>query len=343
MMEGCRVSNRMPRVLLTFFISLLMLLQTCAAVSGEELPGGSAPAASLPAAKTDGSEPDTQTTETVSALTTAPEATYSAALYPVLTVSAISNYFGRVDAEYNEFTREITVVYMLKASKRLLSADWTLTYDTTLLKADPEKNTKESICPVISDDALLRIDAKKGVIHFNATDLRMFDFSTTRMPFAKIVFDTAPLTAEDSEIAKVDMSVNDLIVSEPDPKTAEAVAGKEIVLVANGKVRKDSETKTVQISAYTTITPPTFSEANIRPASKDQAPTTVPATTLKPTAPPTSAAAVTKPPAPPQQQPKKKEPPVYTGTWYVAALILAILLACSTVLFIMRKRDIYNS
>ncbi len=49
---------------------------------------------------------------------TEPEATYSLAKYPVLTVAAISNYFGRIDAEYNEFTREFTVVYMLKSSKR---------------------------------------------------------------------------------------------------------------------------------------------------------------------------------------------------------------------------------
>ena len=336
------MSNKMPHVLLTFLIFVLIIMQTCAAVSGEELPETTVSASSSPA-DSNGTEPASQTeTGFATALTTEPKPTYSAALYPVLTVSAISNYFGRIDAEYNEFTHEVTVIYMLKASKRLLSVDWMLTYDTTLLKVDSKKNTKESICPVMSDGALLRIDARKGAIHYNATDLRLFDFSTTRTPFAKIVFDTAALTAEDSEIAKVDMSVNDLVVSEPDPKTAQAVAEKETVLVANSKVHKDSDTKALQVSKYTTITPSTFNEANVKPASRDQALTTVPVTTAAPTLLPSSAV-TTAPAAPQNKPPEKEEPPVYTGTWYVAALILALLLACSTALLIMRKRDIYNS
>ncbi len=107
---------------------------------------------------------------------TEPEATYSLAKYPVLTVAAISNYFGRIDAEYNEFTREFTVVYMLKSSKRLLSTDWTLTYDADLLTLDPEKNTIETICPIMKKVANMSVDDKKGVIRYAATDLDMFDF-----------------------------------------------------------------------------------------------------------------------------------------------------------------------
>lgn len=268
---------------------------------------------------------------------TEPEATYSLAKYPVLTVAAISNYFGRIDAEYNEFTREFTVVYMLKSSKRLLSTNWTLTYDANLLTLNPEKNTIETICPIMKNAANMSIDDKDGVIRYAATDLDMFDYSTAEAAFVRIVFDVPLLTPEDSEITKVDLTVSDLVVTEPDSRTGKSVTGKEIVLVANSKVLKNDMTKLVQTSKYTTITPSTFSEDTIKPATDDEVVTTVPPTTQKPTA-------ATRPAVKPKASEKTNEalPLLYTGTWYIALLILLILLVCSTVLFIMRKRDIYN-
>ncbi|MBQ1239654.1 MAG: hypothetical protein IIX71_06635 [Ruminococcus sp.] len=268
---------------------------------------------------------------------TEPEATYSLAKYPVLTVAAISNYFGRIDAEYNEFTREFTVVYMLKSSKRLLSTDWTPTYDADLLTLDPEKNTIETICPIMKKVANMSVDDKNGVIRYAATDLDMFDFSTAEAAFVRIVFDVPLLTPEDSEITKVDLTVSDLVVTEPDPRTGKSMTGKEIVLVANSKVLKNDKTKLVQTSKYTTITPSTFNEETIKPATDDEAVTTVPPTTQKPTV-------VTQPVTKPKPAEKTNEavPLLHTGTWYIALLILFILLVCSTVLFIMRKRDIYN-
>ena len=85
------------------------------------------------------------TVDPSSAETTAPEPTVSKARYPVLTVNAISNYFGKAYAEYNEFTREVMVIFHLKASKRIVTANWKLTYDSEILRVDPEKNKKESI------------------------------------------------------------------------------------------------------------------------------------------------------------------------------------------------------
>ena len=252
---------------------------------------------------------------------TEPEATYSLAKYPVLTVAAISNYFGRIDAEYNEFTREFTVVYMLKSSKRLLSTDWTLTYDADLLTLDPEKNTIETICPIMKKVANMSVDDKKGVIRYAATDLDMFDFSTAEAAFVRIVFDVPLLTPEDSEITKVDLTVSDLVVTEPDPRTGKSMTGKEIVLVANSKVLKNDKTKLVQTSKYTTITPSTFNEETIKPATDDEAVTTVPPTTQKPTV-------VTQPVTKPKPAEKTNEavPLLHTGTWYIALLILFILL-----------------
>lgn len=330
------MAKKMFCFLLTLLLTALFTWQTCVLIAAEET-------------QTDFSDPLRQTeTETAAEDTEADDAsaatepvTVSLAEYPVLTVSAISNYFGRIDAEYNEFTREITVVYMLKSSKRLLSADWTLTYDASLLTVDPQKNTLESICSVMQSDAIMRFDTKKGQIHYSATDMRMFDFSTGAAPFVKIVFDVAPLTVKDSEITKVDLSVNDLIVSEPNPETAESLPEKEVVLVANGKALKDSSTKTVQASKYTTLTPSTFTEPTRGAASRDQAASTQPSSTAALTG---TAATVATQPKPQASAPKKEaEPPIYTGTWYMALLILVILLGCSIALFVMRKRDIYNS
>ena len=269
---------------------------------------------------------------------TEPEATYSLAKYPVLTVAAISNYFGRIDAEYNEYTREFTVVYMLKASKRLLSTDWTLTYDADLLTLDPEKNTSETICPIMKKVAVMSVDDKKGVIRYTATDLNMFDYSTAEAAFVRLVFDVPQLTPEDSEITKVDLTVNDLVVTEPDSRTGKSATGREVVLVANGKGLKNDMTKLVQTSKYTTITPSTFSEDTLKPATDDEAVTTVPPST-EPTA--VFTQPVTQPK--PADKTKTAAPLLNTGTWTIAVLILFILLVCSTVLFILRKRDIYNN
>lgn len=271
---------------------------------------------------------------------TAPAPTVSKALYPVLTVNAISNYFGKAYAEYNEFTREVTVTYMLKASKRLVSADWKLTYDSAVLSVDPQKNPREAICPVIKDKCAVSFE--DGVITYDATDLNMFDFTAKEAPFAQIIFDVAPLTANDSEITKVDLSVENLRVSEPDPATGLSVSSKERVLVANSKEIENKKTDAVLVTKVTSLTPSTFSEPDLSGATPDQALTTAPVTVPATTAPqPTT--------LPVKQEPKEKAPQksdntlVPTGEWYVAALILLVLFICGLVLFILRKRDIYNN
>lgn len=334
------MSKKALPFLLTVWLAAVLVVQACFLTAAEEAPDvtgeGVSSAASAVDATDDAEEAAEDTTET----TTEP-ATVSLAEFPVLTVSAISNYFGRIDAEYNEFTREITVVYMLKSSKRLLSTDWTLTYDPALLTVNPEKNTLQDVCPVMWSDAVMSLDVEKGQIRCNATNMHMFDFSTGAAPFVQVVFEAAPLTAKDSEITKVDLTVNDLIVSEPNPETAEALPEKEVPLVANGKALKNADTKTVQASKYTTITPSTFTEPRRKPASDDQAASTAALTTVKPTAAVT--AAVTQPSPSPPEQPQEALPLLNTGRWYVALLILVILIGCSIVLLVMRKRDIYNS
>ena len=191
---------------------------------------------------------------------------------------------------------------------------------------------------LMKDDSVMSVDAEQGVIRFSATDLSMFDFSTAAAPFVQIIFDVRELSPEDSEITKVDLSVNDLLVSEPNPVSGESLPERETVLVANGKVLKNNLTKAVQVSKYTTITPSNFVEP--KPATPDEALTTIVPVSQQPTTfvKPTAAADKKK-----TTEAEEGQPLLYTGTWLVALCILLLLMICSTVLLILRKRDIYNN
>ena len=95
----------------------------------------------------------------------------------------------------------------------------------------------------------------------------------------------------------------------------------------------------VLVSKYTKLTASTFTEDNIRKSTKDQAVGTEPKS--EPVTVPTSVAVVEK-----SDKGDKNEDDsafVKTGKWYIALLILAVLIVCSTVLFVMRKRDIYDN
>lgn len=281
----------------------------------------------------------TDTTEDPTA--TMPETTVSKAKYPVLTVNAISNYFGKMVAEYNEFTREVTVMYTLKSSKRLLSTEWSVTYDTNILSVDPEKNTAGDICPIMQDTSLMKFEDNgkgEGKITFAATDVYMFDFTNEQSTFVKIVFDVVPLTENDSEITKVDLTVDYLSVSEPNAIDGKTVPEKEIILVANSKILSNSLVKQVRLNKGASLTPATFVESNLN-STEDQATST--AVTKPVVTKPTQPSKPAKPAAP--QKNGDKNVWVKTGEWYIALLILVVLFACSTVLFVMRKRDIYNN
>ncbi len=318
--------------LLTFLITILILLSSVSAVFAEETAQGDSAEETVDSSALVGI-----TTEPV---TTEPETTVSKARYPVLTVNAISNYFGKAYAEYNEFTREVTVTYLLKASKRLVSANWQLTYDSAILSVDRAKNTKQTICPVIGDRSVVLF--ADGEIDYGVTDLKMFDFTAVESPFVQIVFDVAPLTELDSEITKVDLSVENFVVSEPNPVTGESLWEKERVLVANGKVLENKTTDAVLVSKITSLSPSTFVEPDLSGATPDQIVTTEAPTLI--TTEPTVATEPSKPAVSPNPKPKEADGRlIWTGEWYVALMILLVLLACSIVLFVMRKRDIYNN
>ena len=319
---------------LCLIFSLIMttsiLFGSVLSVNGEELTES---ASTSPAVSGAAEEAET-------AATTLPAATVSTSLFPALSVSAISNYFGRVDADYNEYTSEFTITFYLKSSKNVLSTNWTLVYDSALLNVDPEKNTKLSICPAMDKGSSVSFeqDDKNGKITYNATSLNLFDFSTQDTVFAKIVFDAPNLTAADTETAKVDLSVDELWVSELDPLTAISALDKEIALVSKGDLVERQRKKDLSVSARVEITHSTFTGDFNGAATKDEAVTTIPASTVKPTEPPKPTEVVD----PKKDVTLKDNNDVNTGEWYIALLILAMLIVCSTILLILRKRDIYN-
>lgn len=320
------MSKRALGFLLAFIMTTSIFISSGFGAEGEEISDVSTPSYSYDESENGASDP----------LATTQPNTVSTARFPALSVSVISNYFGKTNADYNEYTKEFTVRFTLQSSKALLSTNWVLSYDSEILKVDPAKNTIDLICPIMSKTASLSFDDKNGLIEFNATDLKMYDYTIRESDFVKIVFDVPKLIPNDTEITKVDLSVDELWVSEPDSKTGMSLTNKEVCLVKNGKVINNARTKDVSVSKQTLITPSTFHDSNINPSTKDEKP----ATTVKPTEKPTEAA--TTAPSPDDSQ-KNNNAKINTGEWYIALIILLMLMICSIVLFIMRKRDIYNN
>ena len=325
------MSKRAVSLILTFILTISILLGSVISADGEELEEITfEQATAMEELEEPGDTTEPSTTLPVSQLN-----------HPVLTVNAISNYFGRAYADYNEFTREVTVTYLLKASKMLLTTRWVLSFDNTVLSISPEKNSVESICPKMKNNAVVVEDVENSCLIFEATNMKMFDFTSKEDVFARIVFDVAELPQNDVETTKVDLTLSDLWVSEPSPANGAALPEKNIVLISQSKVIEDKQTDAVLVSKITNLTASTFNEENMRPASNDQAAVTTIAT--RPVTVATQPATEPKPPAEKEKTKAEDEPIVKTGKWFVALLILVILLICSTVLFIMRKRDIYNN
>ena len=111
----------------------------------------------------------------------------SKASHPVLTVIAISNFFGRTDAYYDEYTDEVVVTYYLRSMKRLQDTQWEIRYDSSVLTFDPEKNTAATVCPLMRDSCYIQSDTENDRILFEASSLRLFDFSDKQAVFAPTV------------------------------------------------------------------------------------------------------------------------------------------------------------
>ena len=335
----------MSKKALCFVLNIIMIasviLLASVSVLAEEMPADTAVYISTAAADdTDNMVAD------ITELSTAPAPTYSQYHYPMLTVNAISNYFGKAYAEYNEYTDEVTVTYLLKASKRLLTTQWDLVYDSSELTVDPAKNTLETICPKMKGSAAFSIE--KDLITFAATDLRMFDFSTEEAPFVQIVFDVVDNPTTDPLITKVDLTVRELWATEPNPTTGYAQDGKAFILVSNGEVNENKTNDAVLVSKITSLTPSNYLEPKDEPITASDAtadslmqtePLTVQPATPAPTVAPSE---TTQPPDQKNNSSEKWGPLVKTGNGFIALIILLIVSAATIVLFIMRKRELYK-
>lgn len=241
------------------FILLLNLI-LCANVFAEETtaentglpPEATAETSELPTDGTD-STGDTQPTTYVKRLK-----------YPSLSVSAISNFFGKAEADYNQYTKEVSVAYYLKSSQGVATTQWSLSYDPSVLKLDTKKNTALTVCPNMGEQGIIKYDQKKGSVTYNATDIRLFGFDTDGLPFVRLVFDVADIPEGAPQITKIDLTIDTLVVA--DHK-------KETEIVRNFKTA-DLSKLGVKISNSTVLTESNYQEpTTIPPTTSASAPT----------------------------------------------------------------------
>ena len=163
----------------------------------------------------------------------------------------------------------------------------------------------------------------------------------------QIVFSVADNPTQDPLITKVDLTVNELWASEPNPATGYAQDGREFILVSNGLVNEDKHNDEVLVSKLTSLTQANYVEPTYPPTTQDDStadsaevtePTTVPETTVEPSVMPT------EPTVPTDDSVSDGvwEPMVKTGRKLVACIILCIVSGAATVLFILRKREFYK-
>lgn len=102
-----------------------------------------------------------------------------------LKVNATSNILSSVSQEYSEDDSTVTVSYKLTSSMKLINSQWVLTYDSSKLSYDPQKNT-DGVMPNISSAIVNTNLADK--IKGDFSSLAMYDF-TAEKDFVTVTFD----------------------------------------------------------------------------------------------------------------------------------------------------------
>ena len=201
---------------------------------------------------------------------------------PHLTVNAISNFFPKATAEYNKSTNEVVVTYWMKSDMDVLDLQWYLTYDSEILTLS-ENNNEDTVCPVIGDKAVMNLGLKNKVM-YNATNLKLFDFSSAETPFAQLTFNVNDLTGKTPATTTIDLTVEVLRVSEINEETLRSDTEKEIILVDNSQVLSNEQTDKAGVKTRTTLTPSTF----VAPTTVTEPTTTVEPETTEPVEPETT-------------------------------------------------------
>lgn len=274
--------------------------------------------------------------------------------FPTLSVNAISNFFGKANADYNQYTKEVTVTFNLKASQGVLTTQWVLTYDDKVLKLDPEKNTPQTICPIVGDLGVLTFD--KGRVNYNATSVDLFYFKSDNTTFVKLVFDVADIPTDEPQITKIDLTMDMLWLSNSKGKTTSVVNNFRVADLTKLDVSISKSTSLTESNyvAPTTAAPTTVSPSDGQVTPDEQNETQV---SENPTA-STDATSVTQQPSDPsgkkpqpskpvKQKDKPKQPQkqtdnaaINTGEPLPAVLVLIVATAGMVALLIKRKKTI---
>ncbi|WP_294466811.1 dockerin type I domain-containing protein [uncultured Ruminococcus sp.] len=159
-------------------------------------------------------QPTTKPTEPVTVPTTKPTEPTTSPVTDTLKVNATSNILSPVSQEYNKDTSTVTVSYKIKSSMELVNSQWCLTYDSSKLSFDPQKN-KNSIMPNVSNAVVNTNLTNK--IRGDFSSLALYDF-TTEKDFVTVTFDiigtgetTVDLDVEILGVAYID--ANDEVIT----------------------------------------------------------------------------------------------------------------------------------
>lgn len=177
-----------------------------------------------------------------------------------LTVNATSNYFPEATAEYNQDTNEVTVTYLMKSTKDVLDTQWNLYYDSSVLSVS-DKNTAETICPTIGSYGVFNLGID-GVVKYNATNLKLFDFTSSEQIYVSVIFDVKDLSAKAPVTTTVDLDVNVLRVSKINPETFMSDENEEVMLCNFSEVLDNEMTNTVKVERRTELTESTYVETS---------------------------------------------------------------------------------
>ena len=258
------------------------------------------------------------------------------AVFPALTVNAVSNFFPNATADYNVKTKQVEVTYWFRSSLDVLSVQWYLVYDSSVLTLSEENNTPPTVCPAIGEKGVLAL--KDGYARYCASNARLLPFSKNETQFAHFVFDVVELSEEYPEITTVDLTVNMLVVSETDEKTKLSRPELEHVLVAN-EAFNDESIGNVRLTRRTALTESNFVQAtHDEPLTSTASVTTVPATVPEDTSP---SSALT--PATHGEGDGSDRGKVSSGSPLYAFICLGVLCVMTSILFVMRKKEIlYN-
>lgn len=146
-----------------------------------------------------GSQPATQPT---TQKPTTPTTTQPATTSSNLVVNAKSNLFPAKSATLDKNTKTVTVSYDLTSAMSLVNGQWSLSYDTNVLKFDPAKN--KDISPVIGDFTKRVTAGEINGVFSNVSE--PYDFTSSKR-FATFTFDVIGTGNTD-----IDFNVNTLSV-----------------------------------------------------------------------------------------------------------------------------------